>query len=255
MVGMLQSSQVYLLVFVRLGGMIGFNPLLSRRNLPAMARVGLILTLTLLLAPQLIPAGGGTLGSLDLVMAMIRELLLGLVLGFVFQIFYYLLFFVGDLMDTQFGMSMAKVFDPGTNVQMSISGNLLTIVFCLYLFATDSHLLLIQIFAQSFAIIPPGEFTLTVQVASVVLELFVAVFDLAMRLAIPFIAAQLILEMSMGVLMKLIPQIHVFVINIQFKMLLGILLLLLFAGPITSFLSNYLELMFENIQGVLELLR
>lgn len=254
MMGVLQSGQVYLLVFVRLGGMIGFNPLLARRNMPAMARVGLILTLTLLLAPQLIPAWSPPLGSLDLVMTMIRELMLGLVLGFVFQMFYYLLFFVGDLMDTQFGMSMAKVFDPGTNVQMSISGNLLTIVFCLYLFATDSHLLLIQIFAQSFAIIPPGGFMVTAQTATVVLELFIAVFNLVMRLAIPFIAAQMILELSMGVLMKLIPQIHVFVINIQFKMLLGILLLLLFAGPITSFLGNYMGLMFENIQGVLKLL-
>ena len=58
----------------------------------------------------------------------------------------------------------------------------------------------------------------------------------------------------MGVLMKLIPQIHVFVINIQLKMLLGILLLLLFAGPITSFLDNYIRLMFENMEGVLGLM-
>ena len=150
----LEAGHVYILVFVRLAGMIGFNPLLSRRNLPAMVRVGLILLLTLLLAPNVYAGDAAMGGSLDLVEAILRELLLGLGLGFVFQIFYYLLFFIGDLMDTQFGMSMAKVFDPGTSVQMSISGNLLTIVFCLYIFATDSHLLLIQIFARSFTVIP-----------------------------------------------------------------------------------------------------
>ena len=251
---MLEAGHVYILVFVRLAGMIGFNPLLSRRNLPAMVRVGLILLLTLLLAPNVYAGDAAMGGSLDLVEAILRELLLGLGLGFVFQIFYYLLFFIGDLMDTQFGMSMAKVFDPGTSVQMSISGNLLTIVFCLYIFATDSHLLLIQIFARSFTVIPAGGFVPTAQAASLMLDLFIAAFSLAMRLAVPFLAAELILEISMGVLMKLIPQIHVFVINIQLKMLLGILLLLLFAGPITSFLDNYIRLMFENMEGVLGLM-
>ena len=52
----------------------------------------------------------------------------------------------------------------------------------------------------------------------------------------------------MGVLMKLIPQIHIFVINIQFKMILGLLLLLAFAGPVASFTDNYMRIMFENLQ-------
>ncbi len=52
----------------------------------------------------------------------------------------------------------------------------------------------------------------------------------------------------MGVLMKLIPQIHVFVINIQFKLLLGILMLLAFSSPIASFIDNYMRIMLENLQ-------
>ena len=70
----------------------------------------------------------------------------------------------------------------------------------------------------------------------------------------PFVAAEFVLEMSMGVLMKFIPQIHVFVINIQFKILLGIVLLLAFAGPIGSFTDNFMRLMFQNIQNVLYVL-
>ena len=52
----------------------------------------------------------------------------------------------------------------------------------------------------------------------------------------------------MGILMKLIPQIHIFVINIQFKMLLGLILLLAFAAPVSSFLDNYMRIMLENLQ-------
>ena len=48
--------------------------------------------------------------------------------------------------------------------------------------------------------------------------------------------------------MKLIPQIHVFVINMQMKVMLGFVLLLAFSGPIASFLDNYMRVMLENMQ-------
>lgn len=51
---------------------------------------------------------------------------------------------------------MAKVFDPGTSIQASMSGNLFNTMFLLYFFATDSHLLLIRIFIDSFRILPGG---------------------------------------------------------------------------------------------------
>ena len=80
------------------------------------------------------------------------------------------------------------------------------------------------------------------------MTLFASVFSLVIRLSLPFVAAMFVSEVSMGVLMKLIPQIHIFVINIQFKMILGLLLLLAFAGPVASFTDNYMRIMFENLQ-------
>ena len=251
--GFLSGAPGVLLVFARVAGMLGMNPLFARRNLPAMTRAGLTLLMTLLLAPAAAPAAG-PMGSLDLAAGMLQELFVGFACGFVFQIFYYMLFFAGDFMDVQFGLSMAKVFDPGTSIQMSVSGNLLNLLFMLYLFATDSHLLLIRIFATSFWIVPAGGVSFSPQAARFFLELFASVFSLALRLALPFVAAEFVLELAMGVLMKLIPQIHVFVINIQFKLLLGILLLLAFSAPVASFLDNYMDLMFQNIEHALFML-
>ena len=186
--------------------------------------------------------------SLSLALGMMKELFVGFACGFVFQIFYYMLLFAGDMMDTNFGMSMAKVFDPGTSIQMSVSGNMINTLFVLYIFVTNSHLLMIRIFAGSFQVLPAGAVTFSQETARFFLELFMAVFSMGLRLALPFIAAEFVLELSMGVLMKLIPQIHIFVINIQFKMILGLLLLLAFAGPVASFTDNYMRIMFENLQ-------
>lgn len=247
----IELLQVYILVFVRMGGLIFFNPLLSRRNVPSQVRAALALGLTLILAPTVDAAGIAAYNDIAFVVAMMKELLIGAACSFVFQIYYYLLFFAGDLMDMQFGMSMAKVFDPGTNIQMSVSGNLLSILFMLYLFVTDSHLLMLKIFATSYQIIPIGVPGFTFEIAGFFLNLFLSAFSLMLRVTLPFVAVEFVMEVGMGVLMKLIPQIHVFVINIQFKMLTGILLLLLFAQPISGFIDTYLADMFQNMENVL----
>jgi len=65
------------------------------------------------------------------------------------------------------------------------------------------------------------------------------------------IVAAFTLEISMGILMKLIPQIHVFVINIQVKVMLGIFLLLVLIQPITHVLDKSLGEMIQNMQNVL----
>ena len=86
------------------------------------------------------------------------------------------------------------------------------------------------------------------------IDIFVSVFSLAVRLAFPFVATEFVLEMGMGILMKLIPQIHVFVINMQFKILLAITMLFVLAAPITTFIENYIIVMFDNLEEALNVL-
>ena len=241
---------VFLLVFARMSGMILLNPLFARNNVPNMVRMGLILALTILISPTQPQATVAAFSDIEFVFAIFKELFVGVVCGLVFQFFYYMLFFVGDVLDTQLGLSMAKVFDPATSIQMSVTGNLVSILFILYIFVTDSHLLLIKLFASSYMIVPVGAVGLSTDVSSFIINLFTSTFSLALRLALPFLVASLTVEMSMGILMKLIPQIHVFVINIQMKLILGILLLMLFAQPMASFVDNYMSIMFQNIQKV-----
>ena len=150
------NSPAWLLVFARMGGLLGMNPLFARRNVPSTVRAGLVFLMTALIAPTVTVTGLPARDSLALVVAMLKELFVGFACGYVFQIYYYMLFFAGDILDTHFGMSMAKVFDPGTNIQMSVSGTLLNLLFVMYIFATDSHLLLIRIFAGSFQVLPAG---------------------------------------------------------------------------------------------------
>lgn len=244
-----EGLSTFLLVFVRMVAMLGFNPLMQRRNVPRRVVTALALCLTFLLAPLVTPAPD--MAGLEMAISILREVLIGFVCGLVFQIFYYLLFYVGDFMDMQFGLSMSKVMDPGTSIQASFSSNLLGYMFVLYFFATDSHLVMIRLFAASFDIIAVGGGAMTLHFAQFIIELFLTTFSLILRLILPFAIAEFSVEMAMGVLMRLIPQIHVFVINIQVKLLMALALLLMFAPLIGGFLDNYVILMLENMQRAL----
>ncbi len=251
----INNLSVYLLVFCRMTGMIALNPVFSRRNVPSAVRVGLILALTIMLAPNapyVSFIGSGQ--NFQLLLGMGWELVIGGVCALLFLFFYYLLFFVGDIMDMQFGLSMARVFDPGTNIQASMSGNLFNVLFLLYFIATDSHLLLIRIFAASFELIPAGGAIQWRMISSFLMEAFFSAFSMVLHLALPFVAAEFVVEMSMGVLMKLIPQIHVFVINIQTKVLLGLFMLLVFIQPIGDFVDKYMTALMKTIEQSLAVL-
>lgn len=248
----LRYLDVFILVFSRMGGMIFVNPLFSRRNVPMRVRAGLVFAISILLAPSMDGQAVAAYNGLEMAGAMLKELAFGVSFGLVFQIFFYMLFTAGDLMDTVFGLSMAKVFDPINGLQTTLMGQYLQIMFVLYFFATGSHLLMLKLFSYTFEVIPVGGYTLAVEaVGSFLLSLFNTAFLLIIKLALPFVAAEFLVEGTMGILMKLIPQIHIFMINMQFKIIVGLVLVVLFAQPMGDFVESYLGVLMESMQQLL----
>ena len=82
------NSPAWLLVFARMGGLLGMNPLFARRNVPGVIRAGLTFLLTALIAPGVIVTGLSANNSLELAVGMLKELFLGFACGYVFQIYY-----------------------------------------------------------------------------------------------------------------------------------------------------------------------
>ncbi len=246
-----QSVGVYILVFCRVGGMIFFNPLLARRNLPSQFKVAMVLGLSLVLAPMTAYQFPTNVGDFEFIIMMILELLIGFACGFVFQMFYYLLFTAGDIIDMGFGLAMAKVFNPAANIQVSTSGSFFEILFVLYIFATNCHLVLIRLIFSSYDVVSMGAADFGIDVIGFVLTLFSTAFMLIMQLAIPFMVATFVLEISMGVLMKLVPQINVFVIHFQLKIIAGMVLMFIFAVSTSGFMLDYIDALFTNMEKLI----
>ncbi len=231
-----------LLVFARILGIFMFNPILSRRNIPTIAKVGVSLFITyiviLVTNPQPVDAGVQTGVYL---MMILRETAIGLIIGFITDLFFMTVQVAGEVMDMQSGLGMAKVFDPESNVQMSIMGSFISFMMYLYFFVTNSHLTYIRLFVMSYDMIPIGSGGFNPDLGYTIASYFSVVLALVIKLAMPIMAAEFILEFCMGVLMKSVPQIQIMVINIQMKVAFGFALLFLTAVPLSEFIDRYLD--------------
>jgi len=194
----------------------------------------------------------GAVGAVEspfyLLRAVVSELLVGLVWGVVFQSFYYMLFMAGDAIDMGMGLSMAKVFDSNTNIQMSISGNIFNLFFIMFIFVTNSHLALIRLAVSSYDIVGVGGAVMSRNLNGFIIKMFLEVSSLAIRLCLPFLAATFTVEVTMGILMKLVPQINVFSIHFQAKVIMGLILLYAFAAPVGNFIDKYISAMYQQME-------
>ena len=250
-----RSFETNLLVFARILCIFLFNPILSRRNLPTIAKVGVsvFITYLVIMVIQPEPVDSGSQAGIYLMM-ILRESVIGLIIGFITNLFFYMIQVAGEIMDMQSGLGMAKVFDPATNIQMSIMGSFLSFMMYLYFFVTNAHMSFIRLFVMTFDIIPLGTGGFNPDLGITIVSYFSVLLALVIKLAMPIMAAELIMEFCMGVLMKSVPQIQLMVINIQLKVAFGFAMLFLLATPISEFIDRYLGTWLEALQKFVEII-
>ena len=160
----------------------------------------------------------------------------------------------GHAIDTQMGMTMNQVYDASAQANLSVSSVLLNTLMTLLFFAAGGHHTLLRMMLTSHEIVPFGAVTLGLDAANAMLELFVECTLLAVKLCMPILAAELLGQLGMGVLMKVIPQINVFSINIELKVIIGLGLLLLLMAPFSEFLLEAERAMLDSMHTLLLLL-
>jgi len=243
-----------LIVFARVTGIFTFNPIMGRANVPMRIRAAMSFVLTVVMLMSM----GGVIGYIPegvpgFVAVILKEAAIGLIFGFIVNLILSVLIFAGEIIDNQIGLSMAKVMDPVTNISMPVFANLYYYMFILYFFLTEGHLGYIKLFAQSYDMIPIG-FGLNIMFVDISYRIAVflsTVMTLAIKMAMPVIAAELITELCLGVMMRAVPTIQVFVINIQMKVMLGLFIIMTISAPMSDFLEKLLGIMWENLFGTL----
>ena len=256
-----ERYDIFLFVLIRMTGFVTFNPIFGRRNVSVMIRGALafVLAVPALLAITSDPEAAAmqaadTSNVLIIFIYIIKEFAIGYLMGLIAHMFFAVIVVGGEMMDLQIGLAMSQIFDPGSNVQMPLSGNFHNVAFMLLFFLTNSHITLTGIAFLSFRVAPIGFAELNPEIAFYIARIFMEMFVLSIRMAFPIIAAELIMEAGVGLLMRAVPQINIFVIGLQLKILAGMSVMLACAPISVWFFDGVLGRMNDSVFEALRVL-
>lgn len=244
------------LILLRMFGCILFNPILGRNNIPNIVKMGFSMLLAMLVYVHHDVSYIKQIETpIEYIIVGGKEFLIGFAVGSVVSFFAYVIILGGEVMDMQVGLAMSKIYDPGSNVSMSLSSTYLNIIFMFMFFYTNGHVTLIKLFLDLEKTLPYGNVMFGKDLASGMIGVFCECTVLGLKLAMPVVGLQFLMEMGVGILMKNIPQINVIMINIQAKILVGLIFLVIIYPPAIAFVEGMLEKMFASIENMVFLMR
>ena len=241
--------EYFLLILVRVACFVYVAPFFSMRNTPSNVKVALSFFTALLLYQALTPAEAVVYSSLmEYSVIVLKEALVGLLIGLAANICTTIVNFAGSIADMETGLSMVTLMDPTSRESTSITGVLYQYVLMLMMIATGMYRYLFRALADTFTLIPVnGAVFHADSLVDSMLGFLSDYVILGFRIVLPIFCSILLLNAVLGVLAKVSPQMNMFAVGIQLKILVGLSVLFLTAG----ILPGMADFIFEEIRQLI----
>ena len=185
---------------------------------------------------------------------LMKELMVGFAIGFSMELSFAVVRFAAAVLDYTMGLSMAQTYDPQYNTQMTITSGMYYTFLVLLFLAGDGHVHLMALIYSSARLIPFGEVMIRPELSTLMLEIFKTSITMGLQLAFPILALELVTEAAVGILMRIIPQINVFAVNFQLKIIVGLMMMLYMFSPVSSKMYTIIDNLFLYIEEALRLM-
>lgn len=251
----LNEYELFLLVFVRMTGIFIITPIFSRKNIPAILKISMSFVMALIVFNVLSFNPVNLNNDLGIFIILIKELSIGLLIGFVSYLFFISLFIAGQLIDTQIGFGMVNLFDPQNNSQVPITGNLYYILALLIFLNIDGHHWFIQAIFKSYETVPLGHFAINNNMVNQMISIFSQIFVIGFKVSSPVLATVFLTNVLLGILAKTMPQMNVFVVGMPLKILVGIFTIFITMPIYLIALQHIFDDMYGEIFNFLKILQ
>ncbi len=244
----------FLLIFIRYAGIFLITPIFSSRIIPMRIKVGISFMLALVSFPAVseLVQIALPLSTAGLVMIILKELLFGLILGFIILLVFSALQLAGQFIDMRMAFAMANVFDPISNLTVPLIGQFNNILGTIIFFAINGHHFLLRGLYRSFTMVPPGEIIFSNQLWQFVFRKAGDLFIIAFQISLPVVAAIFIADIIFGFLARTIPQMNIFIVGLPVKILVGFVTLVM---GMAVFVNLYIDLFDEYIKNFMQLIK
>jgi flagellar biosynthetic protein FliR len=214
----------FLLVFIRTSVMLFVFPVFSARQIPILVRIGLAGLISFAVYHAL-PLTAPLPDTGSLVAAVVSQVVLGLIVGFVAYLVFMGVQFAGEIVDIQIGFAVANVISPQTQQQVTVIGELELTLATLVFLVSNSHLLMLQGIGGSFHLVPLPYINLDPSVAGNVFTFVDQAFLVVFQIAAPAAISLFIVNIALGLMARVAPQMNVFVVGFPLQIGVGLLML------------------------------
>jgi flagellar biosynthesis protein FliR len=233
-----------LIIFARFLGFIVFAPVISRKDIPFLIKIAFSFIMTIIFLSILSPSGFPQSNSLFL--AIILNFVFGGLMGYAAAAIFAAITSAGDMVNMQMGLSSSMMFDPGTKEQISVMGQMFSLLGTVIYLNIGGFFWLISAFKRGFDIFPLYGTSIPID-KIVSLDYLVTitgnVLFIGLQMAAPVLVATLAMDIILGIISKTAPQVNVFQLSFLFKPVVGaaiiVIILPLLVNTINEYFSFY----------------
>jgi flagellar biosynthetic protein FliR len=231
--------------FVRALALFTSLPVLGQRIVPVRVRIALAFFIAVAAQATLPAMPVVALDSMAALMIAAQQVLIGVALGFAVRLVFAAVEMAGEVIGLQMGLNFAAFFDPATASQTNGAGRLFGAMVGLLFVVVDGHLAVIAALVQSFNAFPVSTDVLGWLRVLQPQTWGTEVFHLGLWIALPMIGMLLFVNIVLGVISRVAPQINVFAVGFPITLAVGLIGMLvtlpMMEAPFTMALERMLD--------------
>lgn len=243
---LLQHWELFLLILMRISTFIFVAPFFSIGNTPVRVKIVFSVFLSILIYSVLPEQSYSYDGLLGYAILILKESVIGLLIGYMTYVCVQCIHFAGHIIDINLGLSMATMYDPATKMQVNLSGQFYYYCIMLLMMISGLHQFLIKAIVDTYTVIPVGAMTVNPSLMTTIISVVSQYFVIGFRIALPVFITIMILNCILGILAKIAPQMNMFAVGMQIKILVGLFVLYFTVIMIPS-VSNHLMEVMKNV--------
>ncbi|WP_250278434.1 flagellar biosynthetic protein FliR [[Clostridium] colinum] len=228
LVDIFNNADLYMLILVRILGFLIFMPVIGGNNGIAMIKIGLAMAIsTIIFTSGNVEQVTYVNNFMSYFMLILKEFFIGAIISYIVFFVFNSVYFTGHMIDQQIGYSMANVFDPMTNTQVPITGNLYYFSLCVLFILNRGHHMVISTIFYSYKSLPIGKAYILGNNGLFygIINIMIEFLKIGFLFALPIIGLILVMDIALGVLVRAVPKMNVFVVGMPLKVIAGLLAL------------------------------
>ncbi|UTW48948.1 flagellar biosynthetic protein FliR [Bacterioplanoides sp. SCSIO 12839] len=235
----------YLYPFARIAGLLMVMPLVGSRMVSQRVRIFLAVAITLAVVPVLPPMPKVDAISLASFIIILQQMLIGIALGFIVEMLTQVYVIAGQLIAMQTGLGIATTVDPSQGASVVVISQWFLFLVSLVFISLNGHLVLIEILIDSFTTFPVSMQGFGAEDFGLIVRWSGWMFSAALVIALPAIAALLVVNLAFGVMTRAAPQLNIFALGFPVTMIVGLFVMWLSVGEMATGFQAQMDTLFE----------